>query len=348
MKKSTLFITTLLVVAAASVAVVSCKKDTTGQDNAKGVATQTFDPRQIEDMNAYLKAFKQKMQSATKGDDEALSLEDAAWHLSSVANYDFANINVGFDDIRFDTLYAHVDIMEGSVRISDLGLAYESIRDDIENHFQKMNLNEKHIRFIDAYISEDGYTIIPLVISFKNSSKDWDDYHWYYEPHVVDPLADTIAEDSCNSHFSDNMVYAWNGLARTELVRLLNIYEHHTLIGTNMPVVFYTKTREYTFDYTSNIDPYGSPSNHNSRLFGVLGNPYYVIPKADMCYYLDSYLGLGYDYLTDNPIIQNVDECPGVWSISTGDSVLYHDHSTTYYHILKVIYCKPFSNSSYN
>ena len=44
MKKYTLFITTLLVIAAASVAVVSCKKDTTGQDNAKGVDTQASVP----------------------------------------------------------------------------------------------------------------------------------------------------------------------------------------------------------------------------------------------------------------------------------------------------------------
>lgn len=81
--------------------------------------------------------------------------------------------------------------------------------------------------------------------------------------------------------------------------------------------------------------------------FGVMGNPYYVIPKMDMCYYLDSYLGLGYDYLTDNPESQYVDECPAVWSIILDTTVFYPDYSATYYHKLKVIYCEPYSNNSH-
>ena len=39
-----IFAIAMMVVAAASVAVVSCKKDTTGQDNAKGVDTQASVP----------------------------------------------------------------------------------------------------------------------------------------------------------------------------------------------------------------------------------------------------------------------------------------------------------------
>ena len=62
MKNNYLFIATLLVVATVSVAVVSCKKETASAltDN-KNESVQTFNPREIEDMNAYLKDFKQKM-----------------------------------------------------------------------------------------------------------------------------------------------------------------------------------------------------------------------------------------------------------------------------------------------
>ena len=340
MKTKSFFIATLLVVAAISVVVVSCKKETASAvtDN-KNESVQTFNPREIEDMNAYLKDFKQKMNSTAKGEDEALPLEDAAWHLSSVANYDFGNINVEFDDIRFDTLYAHVDVTNGTVLLSDLGIAYENISNEIESHFQKINLDEKHIRFIDAYISEDGYTSIPLLISFKRNSKGWDDYHWYYEPHIVDPFHDDIAMDSCNAHFSDDMVYLWDGLGMSELVRLLNVYEHHNYLWYGNSHIYYFKSREHTFEYMDYIDPYGSPSNHNSRLFGVMGDWDYEIPKMDMCYYLDSYLGLGYDYLITNPSNQYDNECIGAWFIESDDQVIRPDYSPTYYHKLKVIYC---------
>lgn len=347
MKKHYLFLSTLLVVAAVLVAVVSCKKETQGTlMNNKNESVQTFNPREIEDMNAYLKGFKQKMQSATKGDDEALSLEDAAWHLSSLANYEFGNVNVQFDNIRFDTLYAHVDVTKGAILLCDLAFAYESICNDIERFFNRLNLNEKHLRFIDADIAEDGYTTISLVTTFIEDSKGWDDYHWYFEPHIVDPFIDTIAEDSCNAHFSNDLVYVWNGLGESELERLLNVYEHHNYLGSGHHISFYTKSREYTFDYPNYIDPYGSPSYNGSRLFGVLGNHNYVIPKMDMCYYLDSYLGLGYDYLTSNPIGLYADECPAIWSIETCSNVFYPNHSATYYHKLKVTYCYSHINSS--
>ena len=70
-----------------------------------------------------------------------------------------------------------------------------------------------------------------------------------------------------------------------------------------------------------------------------LGAADYVIPKMDMCYYLDSYLGLGIKYLADNPSSQYDNECIGAWVIVSDDQVIYPDYSTTYYHKLKVIYC---------
>ena len=53
MKKTKLFIATLLVVATVSVAVVSCKKETANAltDN-KIESVQTLNPREIKDMNA--------------------------------------------------------------------------------------------------------------------------------------------------------------------------------------------------------------------------------------------------------------------------------------------------------
>ena len=150
MKKSYLFLATIIVVAAVSVAVVSCKKETQNAPLKPVETLQGFNPLEIEDMNAYLDGFRTKMQSsAAKGDDEALSLEDAAWHISSLANYEFANVNVECDGIRFDTLYAHVNVTNGTVLLSDLAVAYETISTSIDKFFNGLTLNNKHFRFIN-------------------------------------------------------------------------------------------------------------------------------------------------------------------------------------------------------
>jgi curli biogenesis system outer membrane secretion channel CsgG len=73
MKTKRFFITTLLVVAAASVAVVSCKKETLNTlSNNTSQSVKTFTVPQVDDMNAYLKDFKQKMQTATRDEEDFL------------------------------------------------------------------------------------------------------------------------------------------------------------------------------------------------------------------------------------------------------------------------------------
>ena len=93
MRKSKFFIAILVMVVATlvSVAIVSCKKEDTVAPTGQHAAKAAFTPPQVDDMNAYLKDFKQRMQSAAKGDDEALSLDEAAWHLSSVVFWEPKN-----------------------------------------------------------------------------------------------------------------------------------------------------------------------------------------------------------------------------------------------------------------
>ena len=290
MKKHYLFLATLLVVVAVSVAVVSCKKETQGNlMNNKNESVQTFNPREIEDMNAYLKGFKQKMQSATKGDDEALSLEDAAWHLSSLANFEFANANVEWDDIRFDTLYAQVNITNGTVLLSDLAEAYQTVSSSIEKFYNGLALDNKHFRFINAIISENGEIVIPLLTTFSRSSKDLVNNLWYFDD-VFTLL------NICYSIFPDTIVYSPQTTGITYLQVELTKIASHPIFQIPMPgnIIYYTYASEEAFDYTHNTDPYGSPF-YNSRLF------YHDRPFVDdlgqdnMCYLYDSYLGLGFD-----------------------------------------------------
>ena len=342
MKKRKLFIAALLVVVATSVAVVSCKKETQNVLSNKNKPSEAFSLPKVDDMCTYLKDFKQKMYES-KG-SESLGLDEAAWHLSSVANYDFGYINVEFNDIRFDTICAHINITDGTILLKDLGVAYAKISADLNNFYQSLNLNDKHIRFIDATISGSGDVTISIVTTFKTDSKGWNEYHWYY-PNTNEHFY--YADSVCEAYFSEDLDYVWDGFGKTELVRLLNYTESHNINIISDGRQSYYRTRIHTFKFEDMIvDPFGSPSNLNNRLYGYLGNPYHLISKEDMCYYLDSYLGMGYKYLIDNPIQYYADECPAIWSISCGNDVFHQDHSLTYFHNLQVTYCYSYSNNS--
>ena len=167
MKKTSILITTALVIVATAVAVVSCKKETpNAMSSNQPQATKMFYPEGVDDMNAYLKDFKQKMQTVTRGDDEMLSLEEAAWHLSSVANYDFANVNVEFTDLRYDTLYYQVRVTNGQVSLTDLNAVYANMASDLDAFYHSLDLQEKHFRFIGASVSANGEVKVSVVTSF--------------------------------------------------------------------------------------------------------------------------------------------------------------------------------------
>ena len=347
MKKSYLFLTTLLVVAAISVAVVSCKKETQSNlMNNQTESLQAFNPLEIEDMNAYLKDFKQKMQSAVKGEDEALSLEDAAWHLSSLANYEFANANKNFDNILFDSLTSTTTVINGSVLLSDLSKTYESICVDIDKFYHSLMHENKHFRFIGANISESGVVTISLFVTYCSMPRYMEDTLWHF------PNLD-YADSICDVYFFDNINYKWNNLGATELQRALNCYESHNWYSVDPNIVdgreyyVYTRHNDFNFHPQHYNDPFGSPNIWDSRLFAVPGNPEYNIPKIDMCYYYDSYLGMEYQYIVEHPYGNN--EHPVQWEVIPDEQVFYPSYYCTYYHNLKVTYgrCNMAQNQNY-
>lgn len=325
MKKHYLFLTTLLVVAAVSVAVVSCKKETQGNlMNNKNESVQTFNPREIEDMNAYLKGFKQKMQSATKSDNEAFSLEDAAWHLSSLANYEFANANVECDDIRFDTLYAQVNITNGAVLLSDLGTAYEKINSSINKFYNSLTLYNKHFRFINAFISENGEVTIPILTTFSNNSKYITNHCWFFSDEFA-------AADSCALFFPDSP-YPVQTTGTSELLYMLSMTVSHPYLLVSYPMpssgVYYTYASTKPFDYRYYTDPYWSPFWNSSRVFSSKNTYNYYLEQDEMCYLYDSYMGLG------------IEHCPNGQEIVSWN-LAYHQPVSPWnveYHVFEVIY----------
>lgn len=175
-----------------------------------------------------------------------------------------------------------------------------------------------------------GIAQVFMMTTGFNVSKNLDNNHWYF------PDTYCYLDSICDVYFTASQ-YQWNTNAKRELERVMNIFE-----GRVTPnVSSYIPTRTQSFDYPSWIDSYGSPFGNNSRLCVGWTDDYYLLPEV-MCYCLDSYLGLGCDYLSSNPF--NIDnECPICWTIQNIDSVFANSHLTTYYHRLIVQYGYPAS-----
>ena len=83
--------------AVAAGAIIACNKEKEAKSSQDAYEKVTVSKE--DDMNAYLKQFKEKMQSAEKG-DETLSLEEARWHLEAVLNYTYGDAGNQFSDIQ--------------------------------------------------------------------------------------------------------------------------------------------------------------------------------------------------------------------------------------------------------
>ena len=307
MKKSKAIIAiTALAILATAVAVVSCKKDEQ-QDMSYSSShlSATSNMRHIDDMGSYLKNFRKKMLESNG--NETLSLEEAAWHLACMANIEHCNINVEFDDVRFDTVCMQVNVTDGGILMTDLRTVYEQMWPAIQRFQKGLNLDNQNLRFVNMSIFDDGNVEITMMTTSFSAERL--DHLWYFQN-------SNYADSICNQYYEEGLLYQWNNAAISHLTTALNIIGGHY---QNTPDLYcYIPTRSFVFNYNYWYDPYGSPFYNNSRLFtyydGQTPKPNYYLDADEMCYCLDSYVGMGKSYIVQNPYVQ--DERPVSWLIT--------------------------------
>ena len=304
--KKRLFIIAAILLASATI-VVSCKKQDDSAENRKEHGPKSFyRPPKVDDMNAYLEGFIQKMK--TRGTDESLELEDAAWHLSSVANHDFGDVTHNFARIHYDTLRYHINLSDGSVLLSDLSALYAKVSADIESLFQSLDFDNKHIRFIGADIADNGDVTVSVMVT-----RDWVDHQWYFNDawELVNVL---------DQYYSDDSTYYLNGNFETELKRVLDILTGNT---PSPQYSYFVYDRTESLMYYDYHDPYSPMNYYSSRIFADLGHPA-TMTMDEMYYYTDSYAGLGTSLLGTNELIID-------WSFSGMLHSAVHGYSNTYH-----------------
>lgn len=308
------FIIAVVMLTALASIVVSCKKDDTpANPTAKETSKNLYQPPQVDDMDAYLKAFKQKMQ--TRGNDETMDLDEAAWHLSSVANYDFGDVVDDFAYFHYDTLHYNINVVNGKVNVSDLNALYTVAASDIESTYENLDLDNKHIRFIGADISGDGMVKMSIIVSFG-----WMDHQWYFPDSYI--LYVTLSQ-----FYSEDSTYSTtNEYFRNKIEEVLNIMMGHSTNPNQR--LYYVYTRSLSFRYDYYYDPYTYINIQSSRIFARTGLPSFLT-FDEMCYLTDSYAGLGNSHKT-------VDEEVIDWSIS--DIQIDYDHYGIVHHIPTVNY----------
>ena len=336
MKKTTVFIAIAMAIVAIAVAFVSCKKDSENASNQKSYTIQpSVDIRQIEDLNAYFSNFKKKMTESK--DNEAFSLEDAAWHLAAMANLDFCRINVEYDGVQFDTVEMRVNVSGDAMLLSDLNTAYEQMCMEIQQFKKGFTFDDQNLYYINVSVSADGNAKIALMTSFNTSSKDMGDHFWYFSNEFD-------AYDAFDLYFSQDSTYRWNTTAARELERVLNLIEHHQndTLDNGIIIINYIPTRNYTFYYANSLDPYNSGFYNESRVFAkraIVSDYNYNLSIDEMVYCFDSYLGLGYDFTNNSPYYN---EHPVCWKVNPESKNIsawwYH------YHKLEVEYGRIVSN----
>lgn len=157
----------LTIAAAMIIACTKEKENRVAQDNGELTTVSKED-----DMSAYLKHFKEKMQSAEKG-NETLSLEDARWHLEAVLNYSYGDAGHLTSDIQCDTFQSKLPTDEGFVTLSDLGQVFNLISQKVEQTIAECTLPEKSLLSIQTNIlseRENGYTTLQSLIKIRGLS----------------------------------------------------------------------------------------------------------------------------------------------------------------------------------
>lgn len=187
MKTSRILMGALALVMVA-VAIIACTKE-------KEMSSETVENIEMvsreDDMNAYLKQFKERMQSASRG-DETLSMEDARWHLEAVLNYTYGDAGLPFSDIQCDTFYYKLPAQNEEITFAQLNQAFIEFSESVEESYADCSLPGKSVLAIQTRFeseSKDGDISVRSILSIGGSSNtinmwfDSTDYwnEWYYD-----------------------------------------------------------------------------------------------------------------------------------------------------------------------
>lgn len=173
MKNKFFIFAIIILLTATTITIVSCKKDKPTEDATKNV--NLAENNNVDNMDAYLLSFKEKLQNATKG-GETISIEQAQRDLGNLLNFDFGDANYATNVYQHDTLYSQLAVQDGQISYYDLAIAYEKTVSNIQQSYQSNTLPEKSIYLIQCNFKEtnektaDDYIEVETIVTTRGFS----------------------------------------------------------------------------------------------------------------------------------------------------------------------------------
>ena len=223
MKKTSIFVGALAIISVTAL-VIACGKD---KETKAFQSEETVKESNIDDMSIYLKEFKKKMISTTKG-GETLSIDDACWHLEAVLNYTYGNAGYQTSDIQYDTFYYQLNTNNEEVTLSQLNEAFNAISTEVENTYELCNLTNKTILALHTEFVNDAKgpgVVIKTILSTRGLNMDgnsinlWFDSTDYWHELYQDFGGNIYAGGKCGPYVGESP----NSGAPLELTRKLNL-----------------------------------------------------------------------------------------------------------------------------
>lgn len=296
-----------LALAVAAVVIIACNKEKA--EIKTSAETETVSKE--DDMSTYLKQFKEKMQSAAKG-NETLSMEDARWHLEAVLNYTYGDAGHQTSDVQCDTLYCALHTEGKEVTLAQLNEAFEALSYDVEKAYVNCDLPDKSVLAIQASFeneSKDGDVIVRSILSLRGltsfTNTMWFDSTDYWYP--------CYYYGKCGEYVGQ---YVNERGAETELTRMLNLRVPQP--GYAYGHAYYTDYEEFETAYYMDsylVDPL-SPCGYKIFKETVYYEhlPHTCISPDEMNYYLGKGVELMNHYAPEGKVIVS---CRYEWNLWT-------------------------------
>lgn len=294
----------LAVIASVIIACAKEKEMKVAQNNSEIVVVSKED-----NMCVYLNQFKEKMQSAEKG-DETLSMDDARWHLEAVLNYTYDDAGQQISDIQCDTFCYKMHTSSDKVSLAQLNEAFNAISTNVEKAYKDCTLPNKSILFIETFFendSKDGDIVVRSIVSTRgfSSLKIWFDSTDYWSEYYSE-----------ENHYGNGKCGPYAGQcldsgAPHELTMLANYRipqygceEGYRLFFTDIegPWEIHVGDDESFFldenspcGYKMYVNPLDPDDPYH--------NPSHCIPPEDMNYYLSKFLEIAEHYQPSGKVL---------------------------------------------
>lgn len=295
MKKVRLLMGVLALVVLAAV-IIACTKE-----KEKEVAQNISEMEVVsieDDMSAYLKQFKEKMQMVSKG-NETLSMEDARWHLEAVLNYTYGDAGYQTSEIQRDTFCCNLLVQGEEIALAQLNEAFVLLSQNVENAYADCNLAEKSILSIQVLFDNNNKKDDDVVITGVLTTRGlgimdwlpWFDSTDYWSDYSITYNGQTWGNGKCGPYSGQ---YPNSG-APHELTIMANLriplygcQRGYRMFLTDIsPVEIYPEDDLFLMD---NNSPCGYMIYYNSNdPYDPSHNPSHCIPPEDMNYYLDKF-----------------------------------------------------------